>query len=60
MNDYKKYIKPIIMKHDKNNCLNKISIDAKEDLGLLLLMQQSNKNEIVSEEAILKVLNEIK
>lgn len=33
--------------------------EEKEDIGLLLLMQQSDKNEIVSEEEVLKTLNNI-
>ena len=36
--------------------LNSLSKDEREDLGLLLLMQQANQNETVSEEEIFKAL----
>ncbi|AOR28077.1 hypothetical protein FORMB_10270 [Formosa sp. Hel1_33_131] len=37
--------------------LNSLSEEEKEDLGLLLLMQQSDRNDIVSEEEIMKELS---
>ncbi|MGC6524947.1 MAG: hypothetical protein ACON30_01555 [Flavobacteriaceae bacterium] len=36
--------------------LNSLSKDEREDLGLLLLMQQADQNETVSEEEIFKAL----
>jgi hypothetical protein len=36
--------------------LNSLSKDEREDLGLLLLMQQADQNETVSEEEIFKTL----
>jgi len=37
--------------------LNSLSEEEKENLGLLLLMQQSDRNDIVSEEEIMKELS---
>ena len=37
--------------------LNSLSEEEKEDLGLLLLMQQSDRNDSVSEEEIMKELS---
>lgn len=38
--------------------LDNLSVEEKEDLGLLLLMQQADKKETVSEEDFFKALNE--
>lgn len=37
---------------------NKLTEEEKEDLGLLLLMQQANRTDYVSREAIMDILNE--
>jgi len=36
----------------------KLSEEEKEDLGLLLLMQQTDKEDFVSEEVVFKILDE--
>lgn len=38
--------------------LNSLSEEEKEDLGLLLLMQQSNRNETVDRDDVMKALEE--
>lgn len=37
---------------------NKLSEEEKEDLGLLLLMQQADRADIVSREGVMDILNE--
>lgn len=37
---------------------NKLSQEEKEDLGLLLLMQQANRADVASREAVMDILNE--
>ena len=37
---------------------NKLTEEEKEDLGLLLLMQQADRADVVSREAIMDILNE--
>jgi len=40
----------------ENERLKELSEDEKEDLGLLLLMQQSDRNDTVSREEVMKIL----
>jgi len=45
------------VEHKEKERLNSLSKEEKEDLGLLLLMQQVNRNETVNEEEIMKALD---
>ncbi len=40
--------------HKQKEQINRMSLDQKEDLGLLVLMQQANQASTVSEEALFK------
>ncbi len=42
------------IEHKQKEQLNALSVDQKEDLGLLLLMQQANSSSLVSEEELFK------
>lgn len=46
------------VEHKEKERLNSLSDEEKEDLGLLLLMQQADRNETVSREEIMKALEE--
>ena len=46
------------VKHKENERLNAMTDEEKEDLGLLLLMQQVDKNDTVSREEFMKALHE--
>lgn len=45
------------VEHKENERLKTLSEEEKEDLGLLLLMQQSDRNETVSREDIMSALD---
>jgi hypothetical protein len=45
------------VEHKENERLKALSEEEKEDLGLLLLMQQSDRNETVSREDIMNALD---
>ncbi len=42
------------VEYKQNEQMNSMPLDQKEDLGLLLLMQQANTTSVVSEEALFK------
>lgn len=44
------------VEYRENERLKALSDEEKEDLGLLLLMQQSDRNEVVSRDEIMKAL----
>ena len=44
------------VEHKENERLKTLSEEEKEDLGLLLLMQQSNRTDVVSREEIMNAL----
>lgn len=44
------------VEHKENERLKNLSEEEKEDLGLLLLMQQSNRTDVVSREEIMNAL----
>jgi len=46
------------VEHKERERLNSLSDEEKEDLGLLLLMQQADRNDTVSREEIMKALEE--
>ena len=46
------------VEHKERERLNSLSDEEKEDLGLLLLMQQADRNNTVSREEIMKALEE--
>lgn len=46
------------VKHKEKERLNAMTDEEKEDLGLLLLMQQVDKNDTVSREEFMKALHE--
>lgn len=48
------------VKHKEKERLNAMTNEEKEDLGLLLLMQQVDKNDTVSREEFMKALHEWK
>ena len=48
------------VEHKEKERLNSLSDEEKEDLGLLLLMQQADRNDTVSEEEVMATLSKIK
>lgn len=48
------------VEHKEKERLNSLSNEEKEDLGLLLLMQQADRTETVSEEEVMAELKAIK
>ncbi|VAW11260.1 hypothetical protein MNBD_BACTEROID03-238 [hydrothermal vent metagenome] len=46
------------VEHKEKERLNSLSDEEKEDLGLLLLMQQSERSDTVSREEVMKALDE--
>jgi len=46
------------VEHKEKERLNSLSNEEKEDLGLLLLMQQSERSDTVSREEVMKALDE--
>ncbi len=48
------------VEHKEKERLKNLTKEEKEDLGLLLLMQQADRSETVSEEEVLKKLRSIK
>lgn len=48
------------VEHKEKERLNSLSEEEKEDIGLLLLMQQADRTETVSEEEVMAELNAIK
>ncbi|NQX80643.1 MAG: hypothetical protein HRT66_01440 [Flavobacteriaceae bacterium] len=47
------------VEHKEKEALDEMSVEEKEDLGLLLLMQQVDRNDIVSEKEFLEALNDV-
>jgi|TARA_B110000238_G_C15840393_1_gene316637 hypothetical protein len=45
--------------HKENEKINSMTDEEKEDLGLLLLMQQADKTDSVSESEVMNALNKI-
>ncbi len=45
------------VEYKENERLQALSAEDKEDLGLLLLMQQADRNEVVSRDEIMKALD---
>lgn len=45
------------VEHKENERLKALSKEEKEDLGLLLLMQQADRNELVSREEVMDALD---
>jgi predicted transcriptional regulator len=46
------------VEHKERERLNSLSREEKEDLGLLLLMQQSDREDVVDREEVMKALDE--
>lgn len=48
------------VEHKEKERLSNLTVEEKEDLGLLLLMQQADRSKTVSEEEVMKQLRSIK
>ncbi len=48
------------VEHKEKERLNSLTVEEKEDLGLLLLMQQADRSETVSEEEVMEHLRGVK